>query len=372
MQATSASPAAPADVRTGNRLVNPGFEGAFALHGASEIVVGEGWTPWYDGALVRPEFKDEPYVRYKPDGGVYAFSLRVFHGRALQKFFTSSAAHDAGLSQRVAVPPGARVRLSVFVMAWTSDCDDPCVSPLTRCPGSNNSNGEYRVQIGIDPGGAPPAPEPPPAGVVWSPDVGSEAWDRWVRLGLEADAAGDAVTVYLRGRAKWAVKHNDSHWDEARLEVVAPTSTASASPTAAATGGTPAGATASPTPSPSSTPPAEATGVPTQPPTAAVFLLLAADDARLLLAARARGGGPAAPRDAVPPGANIVIEYPIRSHLGMVNFNQPSCDELAFEQVLIRNADRRGPDGRLDLANAAGDVYTFPPIRLDGGEFVRV
>lgn len=422
-QTAPTAPAPPADVRTGNRLINPGFEGAFVLVGAAELVVGEGWTPWYDGSLVRPEFKDEPYVRYKPDGGVYSFSLRVFHGQALQKFFTSSAAHDAGLSQRVAVPSGARVRFSAFVMAWTSDCDDPCVSPLTRCPGSNNSNGEYRVQIGVDPTGAPPPAlgQRPPDTVVWSPDAMTEAWDRWLRLGMDVDAASDAVTVYLRGRAKWAVKHNDSYWDEARLEVVPPTATAgatttaatataTASPTAAMTSGTPvpstrtstpaatlteaptatatatrtstpappaptaiATATEPPTTAPTAPPTERPTAPPTEPPAATVYLPITFDHIGLPLLAALRASNVAAPRDAVPDGANIVIEYPIRSHPGMVNFSQPTCDELSFEQVLIRNAGTVTVRmAGWTLSNAAGAVYTFPPIRLDSGEYVRV
>ena len=66
------------------------------------------WAPWYDERETRPEYKDEPYMRIRPDGGVESFSLRVLHGVTLQKFFTFSATHDAGLYQQVRVAPDGR------------------------------------------------------------------------------------------------------------------------------------------------------------------------------------------------------------------------------------------------------------------------
>jgi len=214
---------APADLRVGNLLVNPGFEGPFSLHGSSELVVGDGWTPWFDESQVRPEFKDEPYARLRPDGGVHGFSLRVFHGVNVQKFFTFSATHDAGIYQQVQVTPGERLRFSIWVQAWTSDCDDPCISPRTPCRhDSPNSHGTYRVQVGIETGGAAPQRlgAMPPDTVKWSDPIVFEAYDRWFPLSLEAEAEGDQVTVYTRGNPIWPVKHNDTYWDDARLEVV--------------------------------------------------------------------------------------------------------------------------------------------------------
>ena len=96
--AASALPA-PRDLATGNLVVNPGFESAFELHGAPELSVGAGWTPWFDARKVRPEYKGERYEQVRPDGSISAQSFRVFHGAAIQKMFTSSSVHDAGVGR---------------------------------------------------------------------------------------------------------------------------------------------------------------------------------------------------------------------------------------------------------------------------------
>jgi len=80
--------------------------------------------------------------------------------------------------------------------------------------------GYYAVTVGIDPTGATPAGvgAPPPASVIWSEP--SLQPDDWVRQVIQAKAQGGAVTVYTKGQPQWAVKHNDSWWDDACLRVV--------------------------------------------------------------------------------------------------------------------------------------------------------
>jgi hypothetical protein len=230
----------PLELRSGNLLTNPGFEEAFSLHGAPELLVADGWTPWFDERQARPEYKDEPHARYRPDGGVESFSFRVFHGALVQKFFTFSATHDAGFYQQVHVPAHGRLRFSIWVQLWSSDCDDPCVSPTVPCRvGSDNTHGTYRVQVGLDPTGGIPARlgTLPPGSVQWSNETVFEAYDRWTQLSVEAtpSGTGDTVTVYTRGSPVWPVKHNDSYWDDARLQLVGdsvtPSPTATVVPT---------------------------------------------------------------------------------------------------------------------------------------------
>jgi hypothetical protein len=380
----------PVDLRAGNLLTNPGFESGFSAYaGVPELIVADGWVPWYDGSKVRPEFKDEPYERFRPDGQPQSFSLRVFHGANVQKFFTFSAVHDAGFYQRVALQPNwAQVRLTVAVQVWSSDCDDPCISPLTPCPGSSNSHGSYRVQVGIDRTGAEPSAlgNLPPDTVHWSAPIVYEAYDHWYTLSLVAEPRSDHVTVYTRGSPVWPVKHNDSYWDDVRLEVIAhgepgtstpttvptvatppPTSTAtsSATPTHTATATETASATATSTPEPTTHPPA--------------FVPLAArnawpGEAGLSLTAQIqRDAVVARSLDPVPTGADIRIEYPIRAWPGQVNFEQPTCNELDFESVLVKNYGTVAVAmAGWTMVNRNHDAYVFPPLTLKPGDFVRI
>ena len=45
--------------------------------------------------------------------------------------------------------------------------------------------------------------------------------DQWVYLELEAYTSSGEISVWTRGSQVWPVKHNDSYWDDAQLEVLA-------------------------------------------------------------------------------------------------------------------------------------------------------
>lgn len=47
-------------------------------------------------------------------------------------------------------------------------------------------------------------------------------YDRWVEISVRAVAKADSITVFTRGTPAWRVKHNDSYWDDASLEVLPP------------------------------------------------------------------------------------------------------------------------------------------------------
>jgi hypothetical protein len=342
-------PAAPDPLARDNLLVNPGLEDGFHESGAQEVVVGTGWTAWYDGSLSRPEMKDEPFERRRDDGTQAAFSVRVFHGTTVQKMFTSSSSHDAGMYQVVPVPAGQRVRFSMWVQAWSSDCDDPCVSPLEPCrSGSTNTHGTYRVQLGVEPTGRVPAGpgSPAPDSVTWSEAIVYEAYDRWFRLEVSAMSSGTEVAVYTRGHPEWPVKHNDSYWDDARLEVVRDPATLERAylPSVARYGAL--GRMPAPLPSTAGRAPPVA-------PTVTYTTLPA--------------------RDPVPPGADIRIEYPVRAYPAQENFALESCADIEFESVLLANY------GLVDvglsgwaLSDVHGSTYRFGDVTLAPGDRVRV
>ncbi|MFN8484977.1 MAG: hypothetical protein U0768_18225 [Anaerolineae bacterium] len=225
--ADAPSAAAPATLGP-NLLNNPSFENGFdpAAIGVSSGSVGRGWRGWYIPAAP----SEEPGYHFAPEYSpeyIWKPSIMVHRGDLAQTMFNTFATHDAGVWQTVGgLTPGQTVEFSVWVRAWSSECDDPCISPTKPCvAGDNNSNGNYQVAVGIDPTGADPRvpgnerqPVAPPASVVWSPFV--QHYDEYIPLTIRTVAQSDHVTVYTRGRAEWKVKYNFSFWDDASLAVV--------------------------------------------------------------------------------------------------------------------------------------------------------
>lgn len=205
-------PPTPLPFRPANLLVNGDFEGEY-LDAPPSSRLATGWNRWWiqgtqPGINHEPEYKEE-YI--------WANSIMVYHGDFAQKYFNNFATHTGGIYQRVPVPVGSVVRFSIWVRVWSSDCSDPCYTPLEPCRPdvSNNSNGEYRVAIGIDPtGGTDGMAE----SVEWTPLV--ERYDEWFKLEITTTAQAGAVTVFTQGTAKWPVANNFSFWDDARLELI--------------------------------------------------------------------------------------------------------------------------------------------------------
>lgn len=215
----------------GNWLVNPGFEGEFTFRHdpytglwAGELGVAEGWELWYDNNQECPPYDPGcnplSYNR-RPEYKGEVDTPRVRSGRKAQKFFTSWGTHTAGFFQQVEVPPESWVRFSIWVWVWSSQLDNPKYSFLP---------GQYGVSVGIDPTGGQ---DWRANTIQWSRPI--TVADRWVPLQVEAYTASGRVSVWTRGAPYWPVKHNDSYWDDAALEVLAsppePTSTATATPT---------------------------------------------------------------------------------------------------------------------------------------------
>lgn len=226
----AAAPDAAPAAATVNLITNPSFEGDEGwtpAQGNASGVVAPGWRNWF---ILGPD-ANIGYIRapeWLPEDIWAQRSHMVLHGQRSQKMFSTSATHDAGNWQVVTgLQPGREVEFSVWVKAWSSDCGDPCISPTEPCRvGSNNTNGDYAVAVGIDPTGAEPSiPSAPPASVRWTD--WDRTWDRWVRLSIRTVPQSDRVTVYTRGTAKWRVQNNFSFWEDAELRVVDPALTPS-------------------------------------------------------------------------------------------------------------------------------------------------
>ena len=146
-----------------------------------------------------PEFRDTA-------GGPREPSRKVA-GDNSQKYFTFFSLHEAGLYQVVGgIRPGARLRFSVYMQAWSTDTNDPLHSEGQPTMG---------LKVGIDPYGGV---NPWSPSIVWS-DV-TEAFDQWELFTVEAVAQSDRVTVFTRSRPYFALEHNDVYVDEASLVVI--------------------------------------------------------------------------------------------------------------------------------------------------------
>lgn len=259
----------------GNLLANPGFEDGSRLtlnEGTSlSSWVANGWYAWsLLGNQVHnrePEFKVEDIVEKNSP-------YRVHSGRYSQKFFTLWSTHTSGFYQRVAVPKGSLVTFTIWAQIYTGQNEvygrnNSFISDL-----SEGGPGYYRVQAGIDPyGNTPPGfGAPPPETTVWSEpmldretrryDADGFPYDAWVQLTVTTRALADHVTVYTKGWQEYAVKHNDSFWDDACLTYVAPTRAPTNTPKPTAT------PTDTPMPTDTPLPTSTPTDTPTPTPTA--------------------------------------------------------------------------------------------------------
>lgn len=217
----------------GNLLVNPGFEGGYYrgedVGTSLSSWIANGWTPW---SLVEGQQENrEPEYFVVDRRQVSDGNYRVRSGNRSQKFFTLYATHTSGFYQRVQVNPGRRVVFSIWVQIATGEED---LTSDGRPISDLENPGEYQVFVGIDPhGGLPPAfGAPPPSHTIWSDPVvdhetritneeGHEI-DAWVQLSVSAIAQEDYVTVYTKGTQEYAVKHNNSFWDDACLIMATP------------------------------------------------------------------------------------------------------------------------------------------------------
>jgi hypothetical protein len=172
-----------------------------------------GWSPW----LLRGNEQINREPEYKlEDTNLSRTRFRAHSGRYSQKWFTTWGTHTAGMYQRVQVAPGTPLTFTIWVQVYTGEADG---FDGTEFLSDKVQPGNYRVWAGIDPTGAVPGGigSPPPASVVWSEAV--MHYDEWIQLRVSTVAQANAVTVYVKSQPEFAVKHNDSFWDDACLVV---------------------------------------------------------------------------------------------------------------------------------------------------------
>jgi LysM repeat protein len=203
----------------GNLLQNADFEGGSRKtesEGTSlSSAVSNGWSPWFVRGDARNNREPEFKVEQTKIGGD---RNRIRSGTQSMKFFTTWGTHTAGMYQRVPVRAGTPLTFAAHGMSYSGEADGWNAEKGTF-ESDRVTPGNYKMWVGIEPNGALPACMgcPPPDSVIWS--EANMTNDQWVRLGVSAKATGPAVTVYTKGSPEWAVKHNDSFWEDACLSV---------------------------------------------------------------------------------------------------------------------------------------------------------
>lgn len=227
-------------------LVNGGFEADWEEEESHDVLIfpidGDpyravmgnvftppGWLTWYrhgkpvehdprnDDGWVQPEVKDA-WVHPPHD------PARVHSGEKAIHMFKTWGVFDGGLLQSVSVEPGARLRLSAFAHAWSSQRDDARWSegPGNACgfklEGETHDDDwrNFTFWVGVDPlGGQNPYAE----SVVWG--WGAHIYNCHDEVPyIEVVAEHDTVTVFLRTRTLWPFKHNNAYWDDVTLEII--------------------------------------------------------------------------------------------------------------------------------------------------------
>lgn len=237
-----ASPAVQAGCQ-GNLLQNADFEGGSRKtesEGTSlSSAVSSGWSPWFVRGDARNNREPEFKVEQAKIGGD---RNRIRSGVQSMKFFTTWGTHTAGMYQRVPVKAGTPLTFAAHGMSYSGEADGWNAEKGTF-ESDRVTPGNYKMWVGIEPNGALPACMgcPPPDSVIWS--EANMTNDQWVRQAVSAKATGPAVTVYMKGSPEWAVKHNDSFWEDACLSVGGtPTNPPAAAVAVAASGAAPAAA----------------------------------------------------------------------------------------------------------------------------------
>jgi hypothetical protein len=192
-----------------DNLVNGGFEdGFYQYQGIGELKVPLGWEPWWhEGdkapsgtAYRRPEWSpiDTALAAYLVHGGTYS-----------SKMFTTYGAHNAGLYQRVKATPGQWYEFSAWVYVWSSSGTDGHKS--------ESPQGRYRAMTCVNPWGSSQNWDDT---TICGKDI-LDVYDSWQRVSVTFQAWGDEVTLFTKGNPWYAVRSNDSTWDDVMLREVA-------------------------------------------------------------------------------------------------------------------------------------------------------
>lgn len=223
-------PAAPV-----NLLRNAGLDGdpGFRVPPGSESIPGNfawiyksigeiqspvWWTPFWNTGPVANELNlryRRPEYKVTSQRPPWIEPRRIDSGEHGLQFFGSFGAIDAGIYQRVKIKPGVRYRFSARGYSW-STCEGGDIAKSGGCDGWDPM--QSTLYCGIDVTGATDFLNPE---IIWG--EGLHQYDAFADIpAVEAEAAADHITVFIRSIYRWGYVHNDTFIDTAKLvEVVA-------------------------------------------------------------------------------------------------------------------------------------------------------
>ncbi|MEM6283069.1 MAG: SH3 domain-containing protein [Chloroflexota bacterium] len=195
------TPTATLDPST-NYLRDPSFEGVYTgRDGFSDLNIPEGWNIRY---------YEEPrcceWQNLRPVAFPHRSAPEIHEGELALNLNKDFATFTAVVYQQVTVPAGITVTASAW--AWLHTCDpDPAICDSSAASGA-------KVRVGVDPqGGTDPLAER----VVWS--AFSTPHDVWGNVGVQAQATGSTVTLFLYATQDFPQGLNRVYWDDAKLVV---------------------------------------------------------------------------------------------------------------------------------------------------------
>lgn len=216
--------AAPAEVDERNRLVNPGFEGVARPVIFDEVLVFEGWQPFY----CSPPYTDEdcsalapcspgqtqgcnpPELKMvRPVFRITELSDRKRQGQSAQQWYCLYGACEAGVYQIINTQPGEVCEVGAYVQSW-SNYEGDLASELVTPDDQLNSVWQIRVDLE---GGTNAFSND----LLVSDAFGFEQgiYDQFVEISYTFTATGNRATVFFLDSRLWPIRNNDSYIDDA-------------------------------------------------------------------------------------------------------------------------------------------------------------
>jgi hypothetical protein len=203
-----------------NRLLNPGFEGAYRPVIFGEVNVAPNWEPFYcdepytdekcpaerrgsgnplDLMMGRPEFKPIDAA---------GFPSQVHGGELAQTWFCFWRTCRAGVYQTFATSPGETCKVGAWVRSWSNYDHDP-ESDLESQDDQDNS----QWFIKVDPTGSNRAFDN--SNIQITSAFMYDHYDTWIEISYTFTATGSQATVFFENLRLWPIPNNDSYVDDA-------------------------------------------------------------------------------------------------------------------------------------------------------------
>jgi hypothetical protein len=194
------TPTATLDPNT-NYLRDPSFEGNYLGRGSSDLNIPEEWQIQVYEAPRQYEWQN-----LRPVAFPHRTAPEVHAGNLSLNLSKDYATFTAVVYQQVGVP--ANITVTASAWGWVHTCD-----PQPAICGSESGSGA-RLRVGVDPAGGT---DPLNGRVVWSDYVTPH--DTWANIGVQAQAQGSTITMFLYATQDIPRGLNRAYWDDAKLTV---------------------------------------------------------------------------------------------------------------------------------------------------------